>query len=172
MSKAKTKTPALPVPQNNAEAEAMMTDYMRIANDIELEKIAADEAIFEIKEAASVTIKEKDKELKAKEKALQAYCEAHKDVLTNKGKVQHYNFANGVVRWRKGLKKVTIKDWEAVMRAIKELKLEHLFIRTVEEADKENMLKNPNLAQQIEGISINQGNTKFSIEPRLDNEVG
>ena len=59
---------------------------------------------------------------------------------------------------------MTIKGVEAVIAAIKTLGLSS-FLRTKEEIDKEAMLREPDKARLVQGVSIGSEGETFAVEP-------
>lgn len=94
---------------------------------------------------------------------VQLYCEAHRSELTNDGKVKFYRFASGDVKWRTRPPSVNVRGVDAVIESCRALGLKQ-FLREKTELNKEQILAEPELAKQVRGISISQGED-FLIEP-------
>ncbi|AAP96314.1 host-nuclease inhibitor protein Gam [[Haemophilus] ducreyi] len=135
---------------------------------VRLATLQADEkAVIDEKYTAKLTaLKDKVKPL---QKAVQAYCESRRDVLTNGGKQKTAYFPTGEVQWRVKPPAVVAKGLESILDSLRKLGL-FRFIRTKEELDKEAMLKEPEIARSISGISIREGVEEFVIKPN-DEEV-
>ena len=84
-----------------------------------------------------------------------AYAEAHRDELTNHGKRKTVEVPTGTFGWRMTPPAVTLRGIEQILGSLKSLKLGR-FIRTQEEVDKEAMLKEPEVAETVKGVSISQ----------------
>ena len=84
-----------------------------------------------------------------------AFAEAHRDELTDHGKRKTVEVPTGIFGWRMTPPAVKLRDVESILESLKALKLER-FIRTKEEVDKEAMLKEPEVAGTVKGVSIGQ----------------
>jgi phage host-nuclease inhibitor protein Gam len=96
-------------------------------------------------------------------KQIQAYCETHREELTDAGKLRTVALASGEVQWRETPPKVTVRNPEQVLAMLDKLGLRR-FIRTKEEVNKEALAAEPVAAKGIKGISLTQGE-RFSITP-------
>lgn len=94
---------------------------------------------------------------------VQTWCEAHREALTNGGKVKTAALASGEVRWRTTPPSVSIKAADKVMEALRSLRLER-FIRSKDEIDKTAILAEPEAVAHIKGIGISQ-REEFVIVP-------
>jgi phage host-nuclease inhibitor protein Gam len=91
------------------------------------------------------------------------YCEAHREELTNAGKVKFHAFASGEVKWRTRPPSVAIRAADMVIEALKRLGLDR-FVRTKEEVNKEAILADAEAVEQIKGITITQ-KEDFVVQP-------
>ncbi|MCE5242901.1 MAG: host-nuclease inhibitor Gam family protein [Desulfobacteraceae bacterium] len=96
-------------------------------------------------------------------RGVQTWCEAHRDELTQGGKVKFASLPSGEVKWRMRPPKVVLRGQEAVIEALRRLGLGR-FVRTREEVNKEAILAEPEAVQDVKGLSISQGED-FVIEP-------
>jgi len=103
-------------------------------------------------------------EIKRLAAGVQIWCEANRVELTSNGKIKTVNFATGDVKWRLRPPSVAIRTAEAVIEALKNLKLDR-FIRTKEEVNKEAILAEPSAVSGVRGIKINTDLEDFVIEP-------
>lgn len=94
---------------------------------------------------------------------IQIWCEANKVALTNNGRTKTARFASGEVRWRMTPPKVTLKGVADILKRLKSNALTR-FIRVSEEVDKAALLKEPDVAKGIAGVTISQGE-EFVIVP-------
>lgn len=104
------------------------------------------------------------KELETLSNGVQAWCEANRDDLTNKGKTKTANLITGDVCWRTRPPSVTIRGVESVLETLKRLKLTR-FIRTKEEVNKDAILNERNAVAGVAGISVKSGVEDFAIIP-------
>lgn len=98
------------------------------------------------------------------QKGVQTYCEAHRDELTNAGKVKFANFVTGEVNWRQRPPSISIRGADAVLETLARMGLAR-FIRTKQEPNKEAMLNEPDAVRGIAGISVVTGVEDFVITP-------
>lgn len=92
-----------------------------------------------------------------------AFAEAHRDELTDGGKRKTVEVPTGTFGWRMTPPSVKLRDVESILESLKSLKLKR-FIRTKEEVDKEAMLKEPETAKTVKGVSISQ-HEEFVAKP-------
>lgn len=95
---------------------------------------------------------------------VQTWCEAHRETLTNSGRVKTYSFITGQVQWRQRPPSVSVRGIEAVLEVLKARDLD-AFIRTKEEINKEAILNEPAAVKGVPGISVVTGVEDFVIEP-------
>jgi len=96
---------------------------------------------------------------------VKVYCEAHRDELTKGGKVKTARLATGEVSWRTRPPSVVVRGMEAVIDALRRLKLDR-FLRVKTELDKDAILAEPEAVTAIKGLSISQ-KEDFVIKPDL-----
>ena len=105
-----------------------------------------------------------EKEIEPLQKAVQEYCEANRDELTEFGKTKTANFVTGEVQWRQRPPSVAIRGAESVLESLMRLGLDR-FIRTKNEINKEALLNEPEVAKGIAGITVKTGVEDFVIKP-------
>lgn len=162
-SKTRVATPTIAAPQNAGECNALIYRIglaQRHRQRIETamnEELAAVRARHEA-EAAVWT-----DELKVLCKRVQSYCEAHRVELTDGGKRKFFRFGSGEIQWRNRPPSVSVRAVEAVIESLKKLGLGR-FVRVREEIDKEAVLKEPDVAQQVKGLTIGAAED-FVVKP-------
>lgn len=163
VAKLKTKAQAYaPQTQNDCAADIkklgdLQRDFARASADMN-DEIAAITKRYQPKLEALT------ERIETLQKGVQTYCEAHRDELTNSGKVKSANFVTGDVNWRQRPPSVSIRGAEAVLETLARMGLER-FIRTKQEPNKEAMLNEPDAVRGIAGISIVTGVEDFVITP-------
>ena len=162
-AKTKLKAPDFPVPQTHDSANEFIAligeaqrERARIEADLN-ERIATAKA-----EAEAAAGPHKDT-IERLSKGLQVYCEAHRAELLTSG-TKTYAFGAGEVSWRKRPPKVIARGIEKAIAVIKARGLSR-FLRVKEELDKEALLKEPETAIRIPGISIGSEGEDFIIKP-------
>lgn len=98
------------------------------------------------------------------QEGVQSYCEAHRDELTNGGKVKSANLITGEIQWRQRPPSVSVRGADSVIENLKRLGL-GLFVRVKEEINKEAILNEPDKVKGIAGISLVTGKEDFMIVP-------
>ena len=93
--------------------------------------------------------------IKELSRGVQLWCEVHRDLLTQGGKVKFARLASGEIKWRLTPPRVVIRALDAVLEALKQAGLERL-IRIKEEPNKEAILTEPDAVAGIKGITITQ----------------
>lgn len=141
--------------------EAIITDTK---NQIEAMK----EAMKALKNKVKDEIKPLDKQIKETSDGIHMFCEANRAKLTKNETIKYHQFDAGEVNWRYTPPAVTFKGTLAELLAeIQKMQLRE-FIRIKEEADRDAMLRNPELARTVEGVEITQ-REEFVITPNDTN---
>lgn len=120
--------------------------------------------IGETSERYAPELKRLQDEIEPLQKAVQEYCEANRDELTEYGKSKTANFVTGEVQWRQRPPSVAIRGAETVLENLKKFGFTQ-FIRVKEEINKDAMLNDPDTAKGIAGVTIKQGVEDFVIKP-------
>jgi phage host-nuclease inhibitor protein Gam len=103
-------------------------------------------------------------QIKTLQAGVQAYCEAHRDELTDGGRVKTANFVTGEVQWRQRPPSVSVRGSDSVIDTLKRLGLGK-FVRTKEEVNKEAILNEPEEVRGVAGLNIVTGVEDFVITP-------
>lgn len=163
-----SKTNAISVPQDRESAVALLADYGATLRELDRLELDMNDKIASIKLASSAEAEPHRVKVEQLERALQAYCEAHRKELTRDGKVKTADLDVGKVSWRWNPAKVTIRGKEeSVVDQLKRSESEELkkFLRPSVEIDRVAMLRNPKVAETIEGVEITEGIETFEIKP-------
>ncbi|MGE4334563.1 MAG: host-nuclease inhibitor Gam family protein [Pigmentiphaga sp.] len=166
MAKKPIKAPAAMcrVPQDRQEAVNMIAGIGAAQREREMLKMEMDEQITALREKYDAVMAPFVETIKTLSQGVHVWAEAHRDELTQGGKVKTANLMTGEVRWRTtppSVKAVRVKE------AIEELKARHLaerFIRTKEEINKEAILADPAAVEGMKWLSISQSED-FVIVP-------
>lgn len=86
---------------------------------------------------------------------IDAYAESHRGELTRGGKTKTVKLPSGEITWRLTPPKVSLRNIKKVLAYLEGHGLER-FIRIKPEVDKQAMLKEPELARTVPGVSIGQ----------------
>ncbi|MEY9358985.1 phage host-nuclease inhibitor protein Gam [Bradyrhizobium yuanmingense] len=179
MVKAKAAAADVRIPQNRDEAAEMIAEYGKVA--IEIMRIEADlnQALAGAKKTAEDLAAPFLKQAEDIYKGLHTYCAANRQQLLGNSGTKTVDFGTGTVKWRNNPPKVKITGGEdAVVELISLKKAEAVekkdlptaasygnFLRVKVEIDRDAMLKNPDLARTIPGVSIPKGREMFEVEP-------
>ena len=143
------------VPQTRDEVAAAIAEIGEAQR--ERDRIQADknDALAALREQYEQQAAPHAERIKTLARGVQAWCEAHRDELTQSGKVKTYAFASGEVRWRMRPPSVAIRAADVVIETLKALGLGR-FVRTKEEVNREAILADPEAVSGIKGVSITQ----------------
>lgn len=159
----KTDATPHPIPQTQDEAVAAIAEIgrrqrerIRIEADMN-DQLAIMRQAFEAEAAPHLDA------IRALQRGVQIWCEAHRAALTDHGRVKHARLASGEVNWRLTPPKVMVRAVETVLAALRQKGLNHM-VRIKEEVNREAILLEPAAVADIKGISITQ-REEFVIKP-------
>jgi len=161
------KREALPVPQTVEEAVEILSRIGHEERKIEKVSTEMNEQIEQLKARAIDELTPIQEKMDQLVDAFFAFVQSHRDELTENGKIKTIKWPTGKISWRVTPRKVNLRDIKGILARLKELKLEQ-FIRTIEEVNKEAILKEQKLAETVKGISVTQTEI-FTIEPAKTN---
>lgn len=167
MAKQRIKQAAIEAAQDKGEVTAHIRRIGDLAREVKrLETEAGDKKAAIEEEYASLAAPLKA-EIEGLTAGVSAYCEAHKDELTENGKTKTVDFTTGLVKWRIRPPSVKVTGVAAVLAWMKEKTAFAEFIRTKEEIDKDAILnqKERFADGQVPGLKIVSGLEDFVIEP-------
>lgn len=161
------KTPAMAVPQSREACALALKQYGILKTEAERiegdtnDKIAALTAEMEINVAP---LREKTEALR---QAVQAYCDAHRNVLTEEGKKKFFDFTTGRVKWRAGTDVIEIDTAQevAAIKAIRALKLSTCLQATIKFVKPQLKKLSDETLAKIPGVSRTTKPETFVIEP-------
>ncbi|MDD5391176.1 MAG: host-nuclease inhibitor Gam family protein [Gallionellaceae bacterium] len=159
--KAKAQTA---VPQTRDEAAADIRAIGDLQRSLARSSAEMNDAIASITAKYQPVLDAVTDQIKPLQEGVQAYCEAHRNDLTNDGKVKTANLITGEVQWRQRPPSVSVRGAESVIEALKRLGLGK-FVRTKEEINKEAILNEPSEVKGVAGITVVTGVEDFVITP-------
>ncbi len=164
---------AVRVPQSRDEAQSMLAEYGRAVRDVEAIETRMNQALADTKEEFLKEAKPFNAKADELFKGLQLYCDANRAVLTGNDRNKTVDLGTGKVSWRHNPAKVNTRGKiEDIIARIKSGGEQFQdFLRATFEIDKVAMLRNPNLAEKIEGIKIASAGETFTIEPFSDEQL-
>jgi len=165
-TKTRIKTSAIPsqVPQSRDDAARDIRLIGDLQRDITKATAEMNDAIAEVTHAHQPGIDAIKERLKALTTGVQAWCEANRADLTDKGRVKSANLITGMVQWRQRPPSVGVRGVDSVLDTLKRLGLAK-FIRTKEEVNKEAILNEPDEVRGVAGLTVVTGVEDFVIEP-------
>ena len=126
--------------------------------------------VDELKAKAMVDDEPHQEKISQLVEGLFAYAEAHRDELTDGGKRKTVEVPTGIFGWRMTPPAVLLRGVESILESLKSLGLKR-FIRIKEEIDKEAMLKEPDVAKTVKGVSISQHEDFIAKPAELEIEI-
>lgn len=164
MKKSKTKGANTPVPQSREEAAQFIHEIGMLQRQVaRVEADMNDEIAAAKNRAEKATLGVRDT-IDHLTEGLRTWCEANRATLTDNNKRKFADLGTGKIEWRLAPPKVTLRKVDDVIKRIKTLGLKQ-FLRESVEVDKEAMLKDPEKARLITGVSIGSAGESFYVEP-------
>lgn len=166
MKGARLKAPAerAAAPQSREEAERVLARLGELQREMALIALSAEEAVAAHKSLAEELAAPLRTEAEALRRGLQLWAEANRAALTEGGRTKTVRLATGEIAWRVRPPSVRVRDMKRVLEALVQLGLAR-FIRVKQEVDKEAMLREPELAAQVPGVSIGSEGEEFVVSP-------
>jgi len=164
------KKAVIAVPKSLNEAAQFLTrigEEQRATDKIQSDLNAK---VDELKTEAMANVESRQEKISQLVEGLFAYAEAHRDELTDGGKRKTVEVPTGIFGWRMTPPAVSLRDVKSILKSLKSLGLKR-FIRTKEEIDKEAMLKEPNVATTVKGVSISQHEEFIAKPAELEVEI-
>ncbi|MCC3246175.1 host-nuclease inhibitor Gam family protein [Methylocystis sp. WRRC1] len=163
-TKAKTRGSNVPVPQSREEAARFIHDIGEAQRAIARIEADMNDEIALAKKTAEANALPYRSRIEELTDGLRTWAEANRVSLTDNGKRKHAELGTGRIEWRFAPPRVTIKGVDEVIARIRTLGL-LLFLREKTEIDKEAMLREPDKARLIAGVTIGTAGENFSVEP-------
>lgn len=155
----------LPVPQGDSEAREAIRNIGDLKRDILRLEAEMNDKIAALQQEYGERVAPLQNAAQAQIEGLRIFAEAHRDRLTNGGKVKFHRFSTGEVSWRLRPAKVTIRGADTVIAAIRAMGLGQRFLREKVEINKEAMLDDRAAATAIRGVVIGSDGEDFQVEP-------
>ncbi|KVE36215.1 host-nuclease inhibitor Gam family protein [Burkholderia sp. BDU5] len=152
------------VAQSESDVAATIRDIGDTSREIDRLQTNMNDEIAAITERYQQQIQPLKETLLSLQSGVQTWCEAHRETLTNSGKVKTYSFITGQVQWRQRPPSCSVRGVDAVIELLKARDLS-AFVRVKEEINKEAILNEPEKVRGLPGITIVTGVEDFVIEP-------
>ena len=161
--KIKTEAPRFAIPQSREDCTDYIARIGRAQRERERIQASMNDELAAIRAGYEEQARPHAEAIKALSQGVQVWCDANREALTMGNKTKTANLASGEVRWRLRPPKVVIRGLDAVMEALKDLRLDR-FIRVKEEIAKDLILSDAEAVKHVKGITIDQGED-FVIVP-------
>lgn len=151
-----------PVPKDLTEAREFMRrigDEQRDASRIEHD---LNDQVAAMREKYAALAAPHNKQVEELTEGLRIFAEAHRDELTNEGKKKTVDLGTGELGWRMRPPRVLLRNIPGVIESLQMLKLDR-FLRTKLEVNKEAVLAEPEIAEQVKGITVKQDEDFFVV---------
>ena len=155
-----------PVPQNLDEAAKFLRSIGQEQRKIDGIQSTLNQEIDVLQSKLMDDAKPHEEKISQLVEGLFAFAESNRDKLTDSGKHKSVELPTGLFGWRMTPPAVSLRDVESVLAILKSFGLKR-FIRTIpekEEVNKEAMLKEPDIAETVKGVSISQ-REEFIVKP-------
>lgn len=164
------KKELIPIPQNLKEASDFLAEIGREQRIIDGLKKELNETIEKIKKQYLEKTQIHEKNISEKFEGLYIFAQKNRNELTENEKKKSIELPTGIFGWRLTPPSVSLKSVKSVLSEILKRGLNE-FIRIKQEIDKEAMLKKPELASSIKGVSIVQYEEFFVKPSELEIEI-
>ena len=165
----KIKTPTMRWPVQTKEE---VDDSIRRIGELQRERSRIEtemnDELAAVKKSYEQKAEKPTEELRVRLASVQAWCESRRTTLTAASKTA--KFSMGEVSWRKRPPKVSIRETEAVIQVLQTNGLER-FLRRKVEIDRTAILREPDVAASVKGITVFQRWRGF-FDPALRDEAG
>lgn len=162
-TKLKTKAQAY-APQTQTDCAADVRKLGDLQRALTRMQADMNDAIASITQQYEPNVEQLKAQIETLQQGVQTWCEAHRDELTNGGKVKSANLVTGEVQWRQRPPSCSVRGAEAVIDLLKRLGLQR-FVRSKDEVNKEAILNEPDAVRGVPGINIVTGIEDFVITP-------
>lgn len=161
--KKSVKRTMVAVPKSEQETSEFIRRIGKHQRGLDRIKIRTNNQIEKIKEKAVADSSDHEKEIAELFEGIFTFSQSHRDELTEKGKKKTVHFFTGDILWRLTPPAVSLKNVKKIIELCKTSGLKR-FIRIKEDVNKEAMLKEPEKAKEIKGVTIGQ-KEEFVVKP-------
>lgn len=159
----KAKAVEVPVPKDSGEANVFVGELGEAMRQRQLIQTALEETVAAAKAKAEQEAAPLNARIAGLSKGLQVWAEAHRDELLRPGR-KSVELPAGEIGWRLRPPSVRISGVAAVIGTLKALGLTR-FLRVKEEIDKKALLKEPDVAGSVPGVTVGSEGEEFFVAP-------
>lgn len=163
MGKKSIKHTVVPIPSNLEEAAEFVGRIGKEQRKIDRIRNEFNEAVEKLKSKYILETQAHEANISQLVEGLFIFAESHRDELTEKGKKKTIELPTGIFGWRMTPPAVSLKNVEQVLSELMKRGLKQ-FIRLKPEVDKKAMLREPEIAKTIKGVTISQSE-QFIVKP-------
>ena len=135
-----------------------------LSRELTRQEASMNDGIAEITERHSAALTDLKVRIQRLQSGVQAWCEAHRDEITEGRRVKSAGFITGEVQWRQRPPSVALRGLDAIIETLKRLGLGR-FVRIKEEVNKDAILNEPAAVAGVAGISVVSGIEDFIVVP-------
>jgi phage host-nuclease inhibitor protein Gam len=164
--KARTKTRGanIRVPQSRDEAAVSVARIGELDREIGRIKADLNDEVARLKTSAESAAQVMADEVIELTEGLRIWAEANRQVLTDGGKVKFHDLGVGKILWRLRRPSVKVRGADTIVETLRALGFGR-FIRISEDIDREAMLREPEVARTVPGITVGSEGEDFVVEP-------
>ena len=161
--KRKIKHVVVPIPGSLQEAAEFVGRIGKEQREIDRIQNELNEAVEKLKSKPMSETQIRNENISQLVEGLFIFAESHRKELTEAEKKRTVEFPTGIFGWRMTPPAVSLKNVKQILKELMKRKLKQ-FIRVKREVDKEAMLREPELAESVKGVSIGQ-REEFVVKP-------
>jgi phage host-nuclease inhibitor protein Gam len=169
----RAKAPAIAVPQDREAASALLGEYGRHANQLTLIDAACKAQTAAAKEAAERLAAPHKAALKTALAALKAFGEARRDELLGQTRAKTADLGTGLIGWRADPPSVKITGEKELLERLTDelapllsaITASAPFLRVRIEIDRQAILREPSIADEMPEIAVLTGTESFFVLP-------
>lgn len=158
------KRAVVAVPHSLDEAAKFVARLGQEQREIDRINLALNEKLKDLTAKATAEAKPYQESIAEIVGGLFAFAESRREELTDGGQKKTVELPTGIFGWRMTPPAISLREVKEVLVRLKTMGLTQ-FVRTKEEVDKEAMLKEPELAKSVKGVSITQ-HEDFLVKPK------
>ena len=163
MKERKIKHVVVPIPASLEEAAEFIGRIGKEQREIDRIQNELNKAVEKLKSESMSETQGHEVNISKLFEGLFVFGQSHRDELTEDGKKKTVEVPTGIFGWRMTPPAVSLKNVKQILKELVKRRLKQ-FIRVKREVDKEAMLKEPELAASVKGVSIGQ-HEEFMVKP-------
>lgn len=163
MGKKMIKREVVVIPGSLKEAAEFIGRIGKEQREIDRIQNELNEAVEKLKSKTMSESQVRNENISQLVEGLFIFAESHRNELTESGKKKTVEVPTGIFAWRMTPPAVSLKNVKQILEELVKRKLKQ-FIRVKQEVDKEAMLKEPELAASVKGVTIGQ-REEFVVKP-------